>query len=115
MEGGDRRGDIAVGLQQDKFGEPFLGGFDMELIRPLSRSVRLNGFATCMRLEQVYWNILGRMAEDNCCSVGTLLSRVDREVHLRHGGVKNFSGLVRVVCVVHGLRDSPGMHDAGCH
>lgn len=115
MEGGDRRGDIAVGLQQDRFGEPFLGGFDMALTRPLSRSVRLNGFATCMRLEQVYWNILGRMAEDKCCSVGTLLSRVDREVHLRHGGVKNFSGLVRVVCVVHGLRGSQGMHDAGCH
>jgi predicted DNA-binding ribbon-helix-helix protein len=87
--------------------DPFLGEFDMGLIRPLSRSVRLNGFATCMRLEQVYWNILGDMAEDNCCSVGTLLSRVDREVHLRHGGVKNFSALVRVVCVMHGLKDSP--------
>lgn len=78
MECADRRGGIAVGSQQDRFVEPFLGGFDMALIRPLSRSVRLNGFATCMRLEQVYWNILGRMAEDNCCSVGTLLSRLDR-------------------------------------
>ncbi|MGP6424364.1 ribbon-helix-helix domain-containing protein [Pseudomonas pharyngis] len=115
MEGGDRRIEIAGGSQQEKIVEPFLGGFDMELIRPWSRSVRLNGFATCMRLEQVYWNILGRMAEDNCCSVGTLLSRVDREVHLRHGGVKNFSGLVRVVCVVHGLRDSPGINNGGCH
>jgi len=32
------------------------------------------------------------------------LSYVDREVHLRYGGVKNFSGLVRVVCVVHVLK-----------
>ncbi|MHB2249432.1 ribbon-helix-helix domain-containing protein [Pseudomonas fitomaticsae] len=115
MEGGDRRTEIVAGSQQERIVEPFLGGFDMALIRPLSRSVRLNGFATCMRLEQVYWNILGRMAEDNCCSVGALLSRVDREVHLRHGGVKNFSGLVRVVCVVNGLRDSPGINGGGCH
>ncbi|MCU0073460.1 ribbon-helix-helix domain-containing protein [Pseudomonas koreensis] len=115
MEGVDRRSDFAVGSQQDRFVGTLLEGFDIGLIRPLSRSVRLNGFATCMRLEQVYWNILGRMAEDHCCSVGTLLSRVDREIHLRHGGVKNFSGLVRVVCVVHGLRDSSAMNAGGCH
>jgi predicted DNA-binding ribbon-helix-helix protein len=85
--------------------DPFVSEFDMNLIRPLSRSIRLNGFATCLRLEQVYWNILGGMAEDNHCSVSTLLSRVDREVHLRYGGVKNFSALVRVVCVMNGIKD----------
>ncbi|SEE89158.1 MULTISPECIES: ribbon-helix-helix domain-containing protein [Pseudomonas] len=85
--------------------DPFVSEFDMGLARPLSRSVRLNGFATCLRLEQVYWNILAEMARINCCSVSALLSQVDREVHLRHGGVKNFSGLVRVVCVVHSLKE----------
>ncbi|MET1068490.1 ribbon-helix-helix domain-containing protein [Pseudomonas prosekii] len=84
--------------------DPFVSEFDMGLARPLSRSVRLNGFATCLRLEQVYWDILGEMATLNGCSVSTLLSHVDREVHLRHGGVKNFTGLVRVVCVVHSLK-----------
>jgi len=84
--------------------DPFVSEFDMNLIRPLSRSIRLNGFATCLRLEQVYWNILGGMAEDNHCSISTLLSHVDREVHLRHGGVKNFSALVRVVCVMNGIK-----------
>ncbi|ANH99656.1 aryl-sulfate sulfotransferase [Pseudomonas koreensis] len=106
MVDGDRRGE-RVGSQQQMKVDPLVSGFDFELIRPLSRSVRLNGFATCLRLEQVYWNILGAMAEDNGCSVSTLLSHVDREVHLRHGGVKNFSGLVRVVCVMNGLRDTP--------
>jgi hypothetical protein len=51
-----------------------------------------------------------RHGRDNGCSVSALLSHVDREVHLRHGGVKNFSGLVRVVCVMHGLRDTGGRH-----
>ncbi|MDR9754641.1 ribbon-helix-helix domain-containing protein [Pseudomonas sp. SZMC_28357] len=85
--------------------DPFVREFDMALARPLSRSIRLNGFATCLRLEQVYWDILTEMARLNCCTISALLSYVDREVHLRHGGVKNFSGLIRVVCVVHSLKD----------
>jgi predicted DNA-binding ribbon-helix-helix protein len=81
--------------------DPFAEDFNLALAQPLSRSVRLNGFATCLRLEQVYWKILDRIAKANDCSVNAVLSYVDREVHLRHGGVKNFSGLIRVVCVVH--------------
>jgi len=79
--------------------DPFRADFDMVQIRPVSRSVRLNGFATCLRLEVVYWRILERIADANQCSVSAVLSYVDREVHLRHGGVRNFSGLVRVICV----------------
>lgn len=83
--------------------DPFVKEFDMGQARPLSRSVRLNGFSTCLRLEEIYWGILTDMAKANSCSVSALLSYVDREVHLRYGGVKNFSGLIRVVCVVHAL------------
>ena len=91
------------GFQKIKI-DPFVKGFDMALARPLSRSVRLNGFSTCLRLEEVYWNILAEIARINTCSISALLSYVDREVHLRYGGVKKFSGLVRVVCVVHALK-----------
>ena len=91
------------GFQKIKI-DPFVKGFDMALARPLSRSVRLNGFSTCLRLEEVNWNILAEIARINTCSISALLSYVDREVHLRYGGVKNFSGLVRVVCVVHALK-----------
>lgn len=93
--------------------DPFVKGFDMGLARPLSRSVRLNGFSTCLRLEQIYWNILTEIARINACSVSALLSYVDREVHLRYGGVKNFSGLVRVVCVVHVLKGREASPDPG--
>ncbi|WP_233270900.1 MULTISPECIES: ribbon-helix-helix domain-containing protein [Pseudomonas] len=90
--------------------DPFVADFNMGLAQPLSRSVRLNGFATCLRLEQVYWKILDRIASANGCSVNAILSHVDREVHLRHGGVKNFSGLIRVVCVVHLLQREGTAH-----
>ena len=92
--------------------DPFAKGFDMGLAKPLSRSVGLNGFSTCLRLEQIYWNILTEIARLNTCSVSALLSYVDREVHLRYGGVKNFSGLVRVVCVVHVLKGRDALTSA---
>lgn len=81
--------------------DPFVENFNMDLAQPQSRSVRLNGLATCLRLEGVYWNILSEIASCNSCSINAVLSYVDREVHLRYGGVKNFSGLIRVVCVTH--------------
>ena len=79
--------------------DPFKADFDMLQIQPVSRSVRLNGFSTCLRLEAVYWQILERIAAANRCSVSAVLSYVDREIHLRQGGVRNFSGLIRVICV----------------
>lgn len=84
--------------------DPFVEGFNMDLAQPQSRSVRLNGLATCLRLEGVYWNVLSEIASCNSCSINAVLSYVDREVHLRYGGVKNFSGLIRVVCVTHLLK-----------
>ncbi|AXP04946.1 hypothetical protein DZG01_18985 [Pseudomonas fluorescens] len=103
---GKEPGEGVHGRLQSISVDPFVRGFDMQLARPLARSIRLNGFATCLRLEQVYWDILGDMAQLNSCSISALLSHVDREVHLRHGGVRNFSALVRVVCVVHSLKDT---------
>ena len=93
--------------------DPFEADFDMGQARPVSRSVRLNGFATCLRLERVYWRILERIGEANGCSVSAVLSYLDREVHLRHGGVNNFSGLVRVVCVAWLLDPPAALRTAG--
>ncbi|WP_295477012.1 ribbon-helix-helix domain-containing protein [uncultured Pseudomonas sp.] len=85
-------------------GDPFIEGFSMGLAQPHSKSVRLNGLATCLRLENIYWNILSAIAHSKNCSINAVLSNIDREVHLRYGGVKNFSGLIRVVCVAHLLK-----------
>ncbi len=38
--------------------DPVILDFGLTLARPLSRSVLLNGFATCLRLEEVYWEVL---------------------------------------------------------
>lgn len=91
--------------------DPAILDFGITLARPLSRSVRLNGFATCLRLEEVYWEVLSDISRINKCSINTLLSYIDLEVHLRHGGVKNFSGFIRVVCVMHLLKMGRGLQE----
>lgn len=105
MVRGVERGVRDSGGEAAVVGDPFVGSFNMNLAEPCSKSVRLNGFSTCLRLEKVYWNILSAMAHSNNCSINAVLSNIDREVHLRYGGVKNFSGLIRVVCVSHLIKD----------
>ena len=91
--------------------DPVILDFGLTLARPLSRSVLLNGFATCLRLEEVYWEVLSDISRINNCSINTLLSYIDLEVHLRHGRVKNFSGFIRVVCVMHLLKKGRGLQE----
>jgi predicted DNA-binding ribbon-helix-helix protein len=100
----DEHDSNELGRQGCIHDDPFVESFNMTLAQPHSRSVRLNGLATCLRLEHVYWNILTAIASANKCSINAVLSYIDREVHLRYGGVKNFSGLIRVVCVAHLLK-----------
>lgn len=52
MVQGDRRSDRMSASRHVIKVDPFVGGFDMNLIEPLSRSIRLNGFATCLRLDR---------------------------------------------------------------
>ncbi|MFP3517817.1 ribbon-helix-helix domain-containing protein [Pseudomonas sp. SIMBA_077] len=97
-------------LQRSRI-DPVVLDFGMGTAQPLSKSVRLNGFATCLRLEKVYWDVLSDISQGNDCSINALLSYIDREVHLRHGGVKNFSGLIRVVCVMHLMKADRSSHE----
>jgi predicted DNA-binding ribbon-helix-helix protein len=87
--------------------------FDIDLVRPRLRSVRVNGFATCFRLEEIYWKIIEKIARDECLTVGKLISRWALETDLTHGPVRNFTGFIRVVCVVHIIRKPCGIDLSG--
>lgn len=86
--------------------------FSMKLVTPRQRSIRINGFATCIRLEEVYWAIIELLARQECVTVGRLLSRWAMEMDLGFDTVKNFTGYVRVVCVVQLVRQA-GTLDPG--
>ncbi|WP_244144194.1 ribbon-helix-helix domain-containing protein [Paraburkholderia fungorum] len=73
--------------------------FTPALARPRLRSVRINGLATCLRLEEVYWRIIEEIARQKSMSVGKLISQWAREIDLTQETVCNFTGLIRIICV----------------
>ena len=78
--------------------------FNEKLLVPRQRSIRINGFATCIRLEEVYWTIIEILARQESVTVGKLLSRWALEMDLACDVVRNFTGYVRVVCVIQLVR-----------
>lgn len=76
------------------------GNFNAKLLKPRQRSVRVNGLATCLRLEEIYWSIIEDLAREESLTVGKLISRWAMEMDLSHEPVWNFTGYVRVICVL---------------
>jgi predicted DNA-binding ribbon-helix-helix protein len=87
--------------------------FSADLARPRQRSVRVNGLATCLRLEEVYWTIIEKLAREESLSVGKLISRWALEMDLAHEDVWNFTGYVRVICVVQLMKRAGSMPGHG--
>ncbi len=65
-----------------------------------TRSIRLNGQSTSLRLEKVFWGILELIAVDEGMSVPRFISTLHREILLLRGEVPNFASHLRCICVV---------------
>lgn len=65
----------------------------------ITRSVRLAGHATSIRLEAKFWEILDEIAEAQDMTTPRFLSTLYDEVLEIHGRVPNFASLLRVACV----------------
>ena len=83
-------------------------GQDPANYRYITRSVRLGGHATSIRLEATFWSILDELAESQGMTTPRFLSTLYDEVLQLHGGIANFSSLLRVCCV-HYLRLPEGV------
>ncbi|CAB3796557.1 hypothetical protein LMG28690_04359 [Paraburkholderia caffeinilytica] len=69
------------------------------LAQPRQRSVRINGLATCLRLEEIYWRIIEEIARQESMTVGKLISRWALEIDLTQEAIHNFTGFIRIICV----------------
>jgi predicted DNA-binding ribbon-helix-helix protein len=67
----------------------------------VARSIRLDGHATSIRLEVAFWNILDEVASRQDLTTPRFLSMLYDEVLQLHGGISNFSSLLRVACVLY--------------
>ena len=64
-----------------------------------TRSIRLNGQSTSVRLENVFWRILEEIAADEGMSVPRFISTLHQEILLLRGEVPNFTSHLRCICV----------------
>lgn len=67
----------------------------------ITRSVRLDGHATSIRLEATFWDILEELAERQDLPLPRFLSTLYDEVLEIHGEVANFASLLRVSCMLY--------------
>jgi predicted DNA-binding ribbon-helix-helix protein len=65
-----------------------------------TRSMRLNGHCTSIRLEKIFWTILEGIAAGEAMSVPRFISTLHNEVLLRWGETPNFTSHLRCICLV---------------
>ncbi|MDP1734728.1 MAG: ribbon-helix-helix domain-containing protein [Sulfuritalea sp.] len=71
---------------------------DPELYRCRSRSLRLSGVATSIRLENLFWQVLEEIGARDGLSVAQLITRLYDELAEAGGDCTNFSSFLRVSC-----------------
>lgn len=75
----------------------------------VTRSIRLHGLVTSVRLETEFWEILECMAEEEGLTAPQFITRLHDEVLVERGEVRNLASLLRVVCAVYlSRRPAPG-------
>lgn len=79
-------------------------GQPRENYRSQTRSLRLNGQSTSIRLEGMFWRILDQIAESEDLSTPRFISKLHSEVMSLYGEASNFSSLLRCTCLVHAER-----------
>ena len=73
-----------------------------------TRSIRLNGQSTSLRLEKVFWGILEEIAANEGASVPRFISTLHQEIVLLRGEVPNFTSHLRCICVTARTSAEPG-------
>lgn len=61
-----------------------------------SRTVRIKGVLTSIRLENMVWDILAELAEEEGCTTNALIAKFHNEILTHRGEVPNFASFLRV-------------------
>ena len=64
-----------------------------------SRTVRIHGVLTSLRLENMVWDVLAEMAQAEGRTTNALISLFHDEILAHRGEVPNFASFLRVTCL----------------
>ena len=74
---------------------------DPQRFRQTSRSLRISGQSTSIRLEAAFWETLEAIAANEGVPVSRLVAIIHEEALDSHGDVSNFASLLRTVCLIY--------------
>ena len=69
-----------------------------------TRSLRIGGHGTSIRLETAFWTALESLAQSESMSLSKFVTKLYDEVLDHHGEVRNFASLLRCCCLIHASR-----------
>ena len=72
---------------------------DPILYESRSRSLRIRGVVTTLRLENQFWDILREIAEVDGMTTNQLIAKLYDEIVEYRGEIDNFSSFLRVTCL----------------
>ena len=72
---------------------------DPILYESRTRTVRIHGVLTSIRLENLVWDTLAEMASDENRTTNALIAQFHDEILQHRGDVQNFSSFLRVTCL----------------
>ncbi|WP_407521741.1 ribbon-helix-helix domain-containing protein [Methylobacterium oryzisoli] len=73
-----------------------------------TRSLRIGGHCTSLRLESAFWTILEDIARQENLSVAKFATKLHDEVLERQGEVRNFASLLRCCCLIYLAKGETG-------
>jgi predicted DNA-binding ribbon-helix-helix protein len=76
-------------------------GQSPDLYESQTRSIRLGGHATSIRLEVAYWTTLEEIAAEQGVSLPRFLTKLHDEVLDFRGEITNFTSLLRCACLTY--------------
>ena len=85
---------------------------DPILYESRSRTIRIHGVLTSIRLENLAWDVLAEMAAHEGCTTNSLIVKFHDEILQHRGEVPNFASFLRVTCMRH-LRRKLDSLDSG--
>jgi predicted DNA-binding ribbon-helix-helix protein len=72
-----------------------------------TRSLRIDGHCTSIRLELAFWDTLEEIASRENMSLAKFLTRLHSEVLDHYGQVHNFASLLRCSCLIYRSKAAP--------
>ena len=72
---------------------------DPILYESRSRTIRIHGVLTSIRLENLAWDVLAEMAAEEGCTTNSLIVQFHDEILQHRGEVPNFASFLRVTCM----------------